>query len=241
MITGLYQAAAAVQTAEDNHEAISRNLAYMDTPGYRRVIVSFEQQVDAAFEDQPTWGQGVQVPLVSRDFTPGQLEVTERSLDVAIEGDGFFVVETPQGRAFTRAGVFYVGPERDLVTAAGYPVQGLRGPISVPAGISPNEIKIGTDGVLFARNSQIGQLQVVRFADNSQLQPLGIALFGGEGLNRVDVDSISVRQGVRERSNVSATAELNRMILGMRHHQAAQQALRQIADALEQHTRTQGG
>jgi len=241
MITGLYKAASAIQTAETNHEVISRNLAYMDTPGYRRSVVSFEQQVNARAVKQPAWGRGAQVPLVQKDFSPGQLEVTNRPLDVAIEGDGFFVVETPRGEAFTRTGVFYVGQQRELVTAAGYQVQGVRGPIAIPAGISPSEIKIGTDGAVFARNSQIGQIQVVRFGDNQQLRPIGIALFDGEGLDRVDAELVTVRQGVRERSNVSATVELNRMILGMRHQEAAQRALRQISDALEQHTRSQGG
>ncbi len=127
MITGLYKAAAAIQTAEANHVVISRNLAYMDTPGYRRSVVSFEQQLSQSAANQAPWQQGIQVPLEQRDFTPGQLEVTDRSLDVAIEGDGFFVVETPRGRAFTRAGVFFVGQDRELVNAAGYQVQGARG------------------------------------------------------------------------------------------------------------------
>lgn len=239
MITGLYKAASAIETAEVNHEVISRNLAYMDTPGYRRSIVSFEQQVDELSANQSPWGQGIQTPVEQKDFSQGQLQVTDRSLDVAIEGDGFFVLETPRGEAFTRAGVFFVGQDRELVTAAGYPVQGEGGPIAVPAGVSPNEIKIGTDGVVFARNSQIGQIQLVRFEDNDQLQPIGIALFSGEDAVRLDAEQITVLQGARERSNVSATVELNRMIVGMRHQQAAQQALRQISDALEQHS--QGG
>lgn len=240
MLSGVYSAAAALRTAEFQQDVIATNLAHMNVPGFRRSVVSvetFAEQLAAEAANEP--GHGNTISGLDTDFSPGPLVDTGRSLDVAIAGDGFFVVQGASESLYTRSGTFHIGEGGVLVGTHGMPVLGENGPMTVPGNVSPSQINIATDGTITAGDNRIGRLQLVRFADNAELKPVGTTLFSAGGAVLADQE-VSVIQGVREQSNVEPVDELVAMILAARYHEAAQRTLKSIDDAIQQQTDPQG-
>lgn len=244
MLSGMYSAATALDAAATQHEVISRNLAFAHLPGYRRsvaVFPSFEAVLQQAAEQgatvQEVWG--VAPPEVMTDFTPGAVQHTGRKLDFAIHGDGFFVVDGPDGPLYTRDGVFQLNADGELVTADGLLVQGEAGPIIFPPNAFIADLTVARDGTMSVGEIPIGQLRLVNFNNPAGLQFAGGSLFDGGGLSPQPAEA-TVQHEARELSNVSAVEELVRMITGMRHYEAAQRALTSIDDAVQQNTTPQG-
>ena len=245
MLPGIYSAATGMAAAELQQEVISQNLANMDVPGYRRSHVSFES-FDAALE-QATGdpvaeaGLGTRVATVAIDHSPGVVQATGRNLDVALQGDAYFVLEGATGPLYTRNGVFQMSAEGALVTSSGMPVRGTGGPILLPTGSSAEGVRIGTDGSISVDGTTIGQLELVRFEDNQQLVPVGTSLFSANGAAIPANGEVLVQAGARELSNVNAVTELVRMIAGVRHYEASQRAIQSIAEAVEDNTDPNAG
>jgi len=243
MLAGLYSAATGMNAAAERHEIIARNLAHAAVPGFRRQLLvsqTFESAIDGAF--QPPSGReawGVATKGAVTDFGQGTLLRTDQPLDVAIDGSGFFAVRTPDGQVlYTRNGSFERSATGDLVTSEGYPVEGEGGAISIPPETPLNRITIGTDGSVSADGVQIGKLQLVDFADPTKLQPVGATMFAAKDLESSAATG-RVVQGAREQANVSAVEELIAMLVGMRHYEASQRALRSIAETVGQNTNPQ--
>ena len=241
MLNGLYSAATAMDSATGRHEVIAHNLAYADHLGYRRRVqpegtfeLVFDQAQQAQFtrESLGTEQQGTHI-----DFTPGAFQQTGRSLDLALQGDGFFVIEGPDGPLYTRNGVFQINPEGTLVTVDGLPVRGSGGEITLAADASSEELTITRDGHILQGEQEVGRLETARFDRPDLLTPAGVSLFQApndlEPLPGEDV----ILQGVRERSNVSPVMEMVRMIDGMRQYEAASRAIQTITRAIEQNVR----
>lgn len=245
MLSGLYGAATAMAAAELGQEITARNLAHIGVPGFRRSVrtsTTFEsvlqgQEASTSLNSNV----GVSASGTATDFSAGKMQRTGRSLDFAINGDGFFVVEGPNGPLYTRNGVFHVSPDGQLVTSNGRAVQGTGGPIVVPENTSVAQIQASTDGTLTANGEQIGQLQVAAFADNSQLISVSTFSFAAPAGVQSDDAEVTVQQGVRELSNVSAVSELVQMIANSRQFEASQRALTTMAESLEQQTNPQQG
>ncbi|MCA9162505.1 MAG: flagellar hook basal-body protein [Planctomycetales bacterium] len=245
MLRGLYSAATAMDAATTNQEIISHNLAYANVPGFRRSVMSFETfetRLQRQLASEPGAYLGTRVSQVKTDFQMGRLEQTGRPLDVALASpEGFFVLGGPDGPRYTRSGVFHIGEDGNLVTSTGVPVQGAGGPIAIPADASPSQIRIGTDGTVWVNENQVGQLDIVRFADPDRLQPTGTLSFSAPPDMPPEPAEVTVAQGMRESSNVSAVDELVRMIAGMRYFEASQRALRQLGETVHEHTNPQAG
>lgn len=245
MLPGLYSAATAMAAATTNHEVIAHNLAHLNVPGFRRGITSyatFETAMQAAVPGSATSTPklGTRVEAVKQDFTPGRLEITGQTLDVALQGDGFFVLEGPNGPLYTRNGVFSLDRNGKLVNTEGLPVRGQGGPITVPSDAAVQQIRIGSDGTVRVSNREIGRLGLVRFVDNRQLIPAGTTTFEAAPGTASQPFEGTVVQGARESSNVLAVDELIRLMGGLRHFEAAQRALRSIAEAVQQNTSPRG-
>lgn len=241
MISGLYSAATALNASELNHEVISNNLANVNVPGFRRSFLSFqefENALNEAEQNETPVGYGTLVERQSVDFTPGVMAHTGRPLDVAINGDGFFVVDGPDGELFTRNGSFHLNGTGQLVTGEGYPLQG--GP-TIPVDAAPSSIQIGMDGTVKAGGAVVGQIPIVSFEDNSRLTQVGQALFTApEDLKSLPSEA-TMEQGVRENSNVLAVDEMVNLVQTMRSYEAAQRVLRTIDEALSNNTDPQTG
>src|SRR5262249_54458016 len=114
MISGLYSAASALDAAEQAHDITAHNIAHASVPGYRRRSVTFEtfsrdSTEQIATESSSSNSLGVRASNVYTDFTPGDYQYTGNSLDLAVQGDGFFVLDGPNGPLYTRNGVFQLG------------------------------------------------------------------------------------------------------------------------------------
>lgn len=213
---------------------ISNNLANVNTTGYKRDRAAFEtlayQTITAPgapstsetkYATGLNLGTGVRIQGTSRIDTQGSLATTGNSLDLALDGDGYFQVTLPGGTlGYTRAGNFSRSAEGQLVTAEGYTVQP---GITVPEGAT--SITIGTDGTVSAtiagqtEPSQIGQIQLATFPNSAGLQAAGdnylteTSASGAASLGTAGQDGRgNIRQGMLEGSNVNVVEELVNMI-----------------------------
>lgn len=247
MLRGLYSITTGLDASVDRQAVVSENVAHANVPGYRRRMVALET-FESAFDSlsnspQPTAaGMGTRSDGITYDFTPGPVEVTGRTLDVAINGDGFFALDGPEGVVYTRNGGFQLDKDGNLVSATEMPVRGRGGPVSIPDQVDPAKITITHDGVLQAGEIRIGQLELVNFDDPTQLEAVGTTLFKAtDGLNPRPDNSITVRQGVRERSNVNVVTELVNLITISREYQASANAMQALSEAIKQNSTLQSG
>jgi flagellar basal body rod protein FlgG len=246
MISGLYNAASGLNASLLNQDVIAANLASADIPGFRRSLVSF-----ASFGGAPGQAGGSSLgaavsagddgTLVQTDFTLGALQRTGNPLDVAIVGDGFFVLQGAEGPLYTRNGVFHLNEQGQIASGNGLTVQGSGGPITVPKEVALSQVRIMADGTVSADGVQFGKLDIVDFKDKNVLTPAGTTSFSSSNPRAATSVNTAVEQGSREMSNVIAVEELTRMIVGMRHYEASQKALSSLSTAIQQNIGTQSG
>jgi len=224
MLRGLYAAATGMEAAANSHEVTSRNLAHASVPGFRKMLTSFEAMqnphADTAEEDLA----GTRVRLPSTDFTPGPLNRTGAPLDLAINGDGFFVIEGPEGPLYTRAGTFQLDGDGQVVTPDGLPVKTVSGTLTIPQNQSLSELVVGPDGTVRIGSEELGRLDLRRFDNPQALREVGATLFQAPPEAGAQESDALVVQGVREMSNVSAVSELVNLIAAQRHYEMSQKA-----------------
>jgi flagellar basal-body rod protein FlgG len=253
MLRSLYSAAAGMQSQQMNLDVISNNLANVNTTGFKKSKVEFQellyQTSRAPGADQgsgnqlPTGiqvGQGSRPVATSRIFTTGDLSHTGEQLDVAVQGDGFFEVQMPDGTvAYTRDGALKTVSDGRIVTSDGLPLQAGFQP--VPAGTT--NITIGSNGNVTytgASGTTTFQVQLVRFTNAAGLESLGSNLFrettasgppqlGNPGQNGFG----TLNQGYLELSNVKVVEEMVNLILAQRAYEVNSKAV-QAADEMMQ-------
>lgn len=164
------------------------------------------------------------------DFTPGSVRETGRSLDVALNGAGFLVVQTPRGERYTRAGALTLDAAGQLTTQRGDLIVGDGGPLTVP----PGEVMIGEDGSLSANGQTIGRLKLVQFNNpRAALSKEGDGLFVANGTERpVEANNTRVEQGALEMSNVSPMTELVAMMQNNREFDSLQRSVSMLMNDL---------
>ena len=219
-------------------EILANNLANAETVGFKADHVVFETALESALRGQkgrPTPGAPgrsfVRTRQIATDFRSGGFDATGGPLDVAIEGPGFFAVETPSGVRYTRAGNFKVTPDGLLASMDGHPVLGDGGPISV--GSRPVHI-MRSGEVVDDRENILGRLRVERFDDPNLLVKEGGNLFRAPPLAvGLPVDEPSLREGSLERSNVQPVHEVAVLMMLQRAFEANLQAIRSDDRTLE--------
>lgn len=194
-------------------DVLANNIANINTTGFKAEQVLFEEYVMPVARDNdfPTLDQPlsyVQDWATIHDLAGGAIVQTGSELDVALNGEGFFAVQTPAGERWTKAGAFQLDNNGTLVDSSGNPVLGAGGPIT----FGPDEtgITIGADGAISSSAGARGQLRIVEFANPQALVREGANLFSG-GTPTAST-STRVMQGHIERSNVSGVAEMAEMI-----------------------------
>jgi flagellar basal-body rod protein FlgF len=241
MIRGLYSLASAMDVSASNHEVVADNLAHANSPGFRRQGLQFESF------DAPSSSASGPVPgeRVSRvrsggaytQFDSGPLQQTGNPLDVALSGNGFFVLQGPQGPLYSRNGALELGPGNQLRTRSGLPVLAGGGPVTIPE--NAVNIQIGHDGTISADGTPLAKLDVVTIDRPESLRRAGDTAFQGGNPQPAAPGAVTVEQGFREGSNVNVVNEMVSMMLGMRHYEAAEKTLKAISDAIAQQTRPQ--
>ncbi|MFL6661611.1 MAG: flagellar hook-basal body protein [Rhizobacter sp.] len=218
--------------------SLSNNLANATTPAFRREIVygrPFAQLLESGARANAL-ALGVPEPQLAFDPLQGTLRATGAPLDVALQGEGWFEVGTPEGPAYTRQGDFQLDARGRLVAHGGLPVQGLGGELTFGGGA----LRIDDQGRVFEDGRPAGQLRVVRFQRQSGLEPLGGGLYRASAEAGSTVATPQVRQGFLESSNVTTANEMVRLIETMRHFEANQKLIQSYDDSLGRVIRTLG-
>lgn len=201
-------------------DVVANNMANINTTGFKAQEILFEEWVNPVARDQDFVGSDQQLSFTEdwatmTDMAPGAFAQTGSPLDVALEGDGFFVVDTPAGERWTRSGAFQLNTDGMLVDLSGNPVQGEGGQITFDP--TETEFQIAADGTILTSNGSKGKLRIVEFDDPRVLTREGNNLYsGGEPLANVETRAM---QGFIERSNVSGVTEMAEMIRVNRAYQ----------------------
>lgn len=249
MLRALYSSASGMEAQQMNMDVIANNLANVNTTGFKKSKIEFQdllyQTTSAAGAQQgagnqlPTGvqvGHGSRAAATSRVFTTGEITQTDERMDVAVNGDGFFEVQMPDGsRAYTRAGAFKVSQDGTVKTSEGLTV--LSGFQPIPSGTT--KVTISGTGVVTldsANGSTDFQLQLARFINPAGLESLGRNLYretqasgqaelGNPGENGFG----SLEQGFLEMSNVKVVEEMVKLIMAQRAYEVNSKSI-QAAD-----------
>ena len=255
MDAALWAAKTGLDAQQTEMSVISNNLANVNTTGYKQDRAVFEdllyqnQTQVGADTSQTTQspsglsiGTGVQVVSTEKEYSQGSLTQTGNPLDVAIQGQGFFQIQMPDGTlAYTRDGTFQTNAQGQLVDSSGYVVQP---GITIPQ--SAQSVTIGTDGTVTAllpgqsTPTQVGQIQLANFINPAGLQPIGQNLLvqsassgspltGTPGVNGLG----TVAQGELESSNVDVVEELVNMIQTQRAYEMNSKAISTVDQMLQ--------
>lgn len=241
MIQGLYTAATGMVALEARHEVLANNVANAATPGYKRQepvqmgfyqLFSDELRRPSFYTRDTAPAGGVKMLETYPYMNSGQLYQTGDPLNVALEGPGFLVADTPEGDRYTRAGDLTIDAQGDLSTRSGFKIQSAEGgAITVGGGVAT----IGTDGSVQVDGQAVGQLRVVEFAAPTRLVRVGDSLYRASdevAAQMTAATDTTVQQKQLEMSNVNLPQEMGNMMLGMRAYEANQRVLTTIDTTL---------
>lgn len=226
MNSGYYAACAGLQAQTQALQTIANNVANINTTGYRGqqplfrslLAVSGADTADPlnrAINDFNVLGGS------HTDLSGGNLERTGNSLDLAIEGGGFFAVQTPAGTLYTRNGNFQVSPSGQLTTSAGDPVLGEQGPVTLPSG----PVSISGDGTISSNGAVAGTVRLVEFAPRSMPVAVGGSYYSAPDGGVQPAVASYLRQGMLESSNVNPVSAVVDMITIQRHAEMLEHAM----------------
>ncbi|MFN3135906.1 MAG: flagellar hook-basal body protein, partial [Candidatus Kryptonium sp.] len=208
MIKGIYTSAVGMMPNKLKIDVIANNLANITTTGFKRDNI-FIRILDSAVLDINKNGGNELSGLFITEYTSfdqGNLKQTGNPLDLAINGNGFFVVQTPEGLRYTRNGNFTLTSDGRIVNSNGHSLLGLNGEIKLPdiSRLKNFEIRVGRNGEIYAGDKLIGKIKVVWFNDLTKLKKVSSTYFtADEGAGEIElVDGFEIYQGFLEESNV---------------------------------------
>jgi len=238
MSESLYIAASGMSAQQSNIDVIANNLANVNTTSFKKSKVEFEDLLYREVmksnglvgdtQNSQSIGLGAGISNTSKIFSVGEMKKTDRPLDIAIQGDGFYEVILPDGSyGYTRAGTFHVNNDGYLVNNDGYTVSPL---VQVPS--DTQQVLVSPDGTVKVQVAgsqdllETGRIELAKFVNPSGLNPAGDNLYipteqSGDALYSVPGEDGAgvVAQGFLEASNVSLVEELTNMILAQRAYE----------------------
>lgn len=256
MMRALWSAASGMKTQQDNMDVVAHNLANVNTTGHKKQRAEFHDLLyqtlrgagaqsgpDSQYPTALQIGLGAKLAATQRIFTQGSLQSTGNPLDVAIEGEGYFRIETPDGTiAYTRDGSFKLDSNRRLVTSDGYP---LADGITIDETAPIDSIVIGQGGQVSCtpaggQVTEVGQITLARFVNPSGLTAKGKNLLyvsdaSGEPIegNPGEEGSGTLNQSTLEMSNVHVVEEMVNMIVAQRAYESDAKAITTSDSMLE--------
>jgi flagellar basal-body rod protein FlgG len=212
-------------------EVLANNLANINSTGFKKDLLFQEMLDEASDPAAPDVDAATFTYMV--DFSDGPLQATGNTLNLALEGRGFFAVSTPEGTRYTRNGNFTIALDGTIVTQAGYPVQGVQGVLHVPdpQRTDRSKIVVSEQGEIALGTQPIGKLRIVDFPNLGVLKKTEQSLFAADPLSPViektDL-STRVRQGYLEGSNVDGLREMIDMVELVRTFEAEQKVVQAL-------------
>ncbi len=217
-ITGLFR-------QEKRFETIANNLSNAQTIGFKRDFPVFEQIMSQTWDRYQREGSD----SIFTIFQQGDIQKTGNELDLAIEGEGFFKVQTPRGLRYTRNGNFTLNRDNKLITQDGFPVLGRQGEIT----LNGKNIQFTPDGSVRVDGNEVDQMEFVTFADIRSLQKEGGNLFqADETMEEVKANPTQIHQGAVEASNVNPLEEMVRLMDTLRSYESSSKVI-QAQDELD--------
>ncbi len=238
MLEGMYSAAAGMAAQQQRLDAVANDLANVNTTGYKPVRVAFRDLVYSAAARGTAsgveTGAGAAATSLGRSAKQGPLQSTNRQLDLALDGQGYFAVTDATGRpALTRDGGLRIDPTGRLATEDG---NLLEPRVTVPQGTTEHEVKIGEDGTVWARGARVGQIRIVTVPSPSNLEGLGDNLFRTNAASGQPVDaprSTRIVQGALEGSGVDVADAMTDLTLAQRAYQLASRSIKTQDELME--------
>ncbi len=229
MIDGIELASTGLDAYANVQEVIARNLANANTVGFKKNIISFKTIMSET--------EGTETSILETnygiDHSHGKLTYTGNTLNIAIDGDGFFTLESANGTRYTRNGLFQLSNTGEIITDTGSKLMGQGGPLYIPRGAG--EILIDNQGIVKVDGKEIGRLTITNFNDLDKLVPTGNSTFIAP-LDAIDDSGeakYKVAQGYLESSNVSVVEEMVDMITNMRSYEASNNVIKTFSDLME--------
>ncbi len=238
-------------STEHRMNFIANNLANVNTTGYKQDSLAFKNTMAQYAHDEireplanvrskplfpePKNLSRTRIAVSKIDFSQGSMKFTGDPLDVAISGEGFFKVQTPEGERYTRSGHFVKGADGTMLTPQGWPLQGNDGPIVIPEGA--RDVHIAGDGQVFADGDLINTITYVGLEDPQVLEREGSNTYRVRpGVEAVENDPLldggRISQGFVEAANVEVVTEMVKMIEVQRHYEALAKVM-QASDSVD--------
>lgn len=209
-------------------DILANNLANMSTAGFKSETPIFEDFVMPAASVTGFTGEAADIHYVHdralfRDFAEGPLNRTDNSLDMAINGKGWFVLDGPEGELYTRNGHFHLDGEGRVVTSDGLPVTTEEGPVIIKPG--ETGLSITADGLISTDEGEKGKLRIVEIEDEALLMKQASGVYSAENTAAIPATGYHITQGALEGSNVNAIGEMTEMIAVARAYTTASELL----------------
>lgn len=228
---GHIEAVEGADILERKLQLTANNMANAATTGFKKQSMTFEEYLLPQIDGTKRTAKG---EVVRSDMSQGVMQQTGNPFDFAIEGDGFFTVQTPQGIKYTRAGNFTLDSKKQLVTQEGYPVLGGGAPI-VLDDTTGKGVWLSKDGKLWVDEADAGQLDVVDFKNPQALERTGSNLYAAtSGSGQATPAGTLIKQGFIEGSNVNPVEEMVNLLDIYRAYEAQQKTLK-AADQMDGH------
>ena len=243
MLNNIYVPVAGALAQERALEAISNNLANVNTVGFKGDAVAFtllnpepnknypsaippanfKEDMSSVFPLRGNEMNSVGVATVERDFSQGPAIHTQNAHDVMLQGDGFLSVQTPEGVRYTRAGDLSLTNDGVLSSKKGDPIMGEKGLVYVRS----TDFKINAQGEIFQDGQMVDRLKVMTFDNKKELEKVGNNYyhFGGDEKTIKPAANCRIEQGFLEGSNVNAVKSMTSMIVAHRSYEAYQKAV----------------
>jgi flagellar basal-body rod protein FlgF len=234
MSSGYYAACTGLMSRTQALDTIANNLANVSTAGFRASHNIFSSvlattgnfPLSVLNQDANDYGvlSGAQL-----DTSQGSLVRTGNDLDLAMEGPGYFAVQTATGPVYTRGGNFRVSPQGQLTTGAGDPVMGENGPITIVGG----PVSISADGTISANGAISGRLKLVEFEPTAEIQSAGGTYYTAPTGAAIGATKSQVRQGMLESSNVNPVTSVVELITAQREVEAMRRVLTMFSTEID--------
>jgi flagellar basal-body rod protein FlgG len=235
MLEGLYSAASGMEAQQQQFDAISNDMANVDTPGYQSQIMGFHDLLysNGGYGSNVATGAGTEAELMGYDQTQGAIQQTGQPLDVAVAGQGYIEVRQPNGTiGMTRNGALQLNDKRQLTTQTGMLVQP---PITIPAGVDPSEVSIASNGTVSVGKQTLGKISLVDVPAPDGLVADGDSVFSATAASGAirAAKGAGLQQGALEGSNVDMGAEMSKMMAAQQQYAMGSEAIQYQAQMLQ--------
>jgi flagellar basal-body rod protein FlgF len=226
MDSGYYAACTALMSRTQALDTIANNMANASTVGFRAQHNVFSSVLaSAGSSNGSALNKAINnygtLSATTFDQNQGAISKTGNDLDMAIQGSGYFVVQTPGGPMYSRNGAFQVSSKSQLVTSTGDLVMGDKGPITM----LPGKVSISPDGTISSNGAVAGKVKLVQFAAGTQLTSIGNNYYSAPAKSESAATDSTVQQGALESSNVNPVASMVELITAQRSADMMQKAL----------------